>query len=65
MMMSQAGFMTFEETLSSMKLFSQEVYPRLKDLTASYDAGVMQELRASRPDVENIDVSALASEFVR
>ena len=64
-MMSQAGFMTFEETLSSMKLFSEEVYPRLKELTASYDPGVMHEIRASLPDVENVDVSALASEFVR
>ena len=65
LMMGQAGFMTMEETLSSMKLFSQEVYPRLKELTASYDAGVMKELRSSRPDVENVDVSMFASEFVR
>ena len=65
MMMSQAGFMTFDETLSSMKLFSEEVYPRLKELTAGYDAGRMQEIRATLPDVENINVSALASEFVR
>ena len=65
MMMSQAGFMTFDETLSSMKLFSQEVYPRLKELTASYDPDQMKEIRASRPDVENVDIGALASEFVR
>ena len=65
MMMSQAGFMTFDETLSSMKLFSEEVYPRLKELTAGYDAGRMQEIRTTLPDVENINVSALASEFVR
>ena len=65
MMMSQAGFMTFDETLASMKLFSEEVYPRLKELTANYDAGRMQELRAALPDVENVDVSSLASEFVR
>ena len=65
MMMSQAGFMTFDETLSSIKLFSEEVYPRLKELTAGYDAGRMQEIRATLPDVENINVSALASEFVR
>ena len=65
LMMGQAGFMTMEETLSSMKLFSQEVYPRLKELTASYDAGAMKELRSSRPDVENVDVSMFASEFVR
>jgi len=65
MMMSQAGFMTFDETLSSMKLFSEEVYPHLKELTAGYDAGRMQEIRATLPDVENINVSAPASEFVR
>ena len=65
MMMSQAGFMTFDETLSSIKLFSEEVYPRLKELTAGYDAGRMQEIRATLPDVENINVSALAAEFVR
>ena len=65
MMMSQAGFMTFDETLASMKLFSEEVYPRLKELTTSYDAGQMQEKRATLPDVENVGVSSLASEFVR
>ena len=65
LMMSQAGFMTFGETISSMKLFSQEVYPRLKELTASYDPDAMQQIRALRPGVENIGVSALASEFVR
>ncbi|MCH8801973.1 MAG: LLM class flavin-dependent oxidoreductase [Chloroflexi bacterium] len=65
MMMSLAEFMTFDETLSSMKLFSQEVYPRLKELTASYDPDQMKEIRASRPDVENVDIGALASEFVR
>ena len=65
MMMSQAGFMTFDETLASMKLFSEEVYPRLKELTASYDAGQMREIRATLPDVEVVDVSSLASEFVR
>ncbi len=65
LMMGQAGFMTLEETLKSMKLFTQEVYPRLKELTASYDSGAMKELRASRPDVEDIDISMLAPEFVR
>ena len=65
LMMGQAGFMTLEETLKSMKLFAQEVYPRLKELTESYDSGEMKELRASQPDVENVDVSIFASEFVR
>ncbi len=57
--------MTFDETLRSMTLFTQEVYPRLKEMTASYDSTVMKELRSARPDVENVDVSMLASEFVR
>ncbi len=65
LMMGQAGFMTFDETLKSMKLFSEEVYPRLKELSASYDPGAMRELRASLPNVETIDVSAMATEFVR
>ena len=65
LMMGQAGFMTYEETLKSMKLFTEEVYPRLKELTASYDAGVMKEIRSSRPDVDSIDTGLLASEFVR
>ena len=65
MMMSQAGFMTFDETLTSMKLFSEEVYPRLIELTASYDDERMQEIRERLPDVENVDVSSLASTFIR
>ena len=64
-MMGQAGFLTYDETMSSMALFAKEVYPRLKELTASYDADAMKEFRASRPDVENVDVGTLASQFVR
>ena len=65
LMMGQAGFMTYDETMRSMSLFTQEVYPRLKELTASYDAGAMKELRSSQPDVEKFDGGLPASEFVR
>ena len=65
LMMGQAGFLTYDETIRSMTLFNDEVYPRLKELTASYDAGAMKEMRSSLPDVENVDVELLASEFVR
>ncbi|HIM37877.1 MAG TPA: LLM class flavin-dependent oxidoreductase [Dehalococcoidia bacterium] len=65
LMMGQAGFMTFDETMKSMKLFSEEVYPRLKELTASYDPGAMTELRASTPDVQTVDIGALATQFAR
>ena len=64
-MMGQAGFMTMDETLSSMSLFSREVYPRLVELTASYHPTAMKEIRSSQPDVEDVDVGLAASEFVR
>jgi hypothetical protein len=32
LIMGQAGFLEHEETVKGMKLFAQEVYPRLKDL---------------------------------
>jgi hypothetical protein len=65
LMMGQAGFMTYDEAVRSMSRFTQEVYPRLQELTASYDAGAMKELRLVRPDVQEVDVGMLASEFVR
>ena len=65
LMMGQAGFMTFDETIKSMKLFSEEVYPRLKELTASYNSGAMRELRASTPDMQTVDIGALGTQFVR
>ncbi len=48
-----------------MSLFNKEVYPRLKEWTAYYDAGAMNGLKASRPDVDNVNVGLLATEFVR
>ena len=65
MLMGQAGFMTYDETMSSMDLFAKEVYPRLKELTANYDPDSMKELRSASPDVEGVDMSVLASEFTR
>lgn len=65
LMMGQAGFLSYDETLASMRLFTDEVYPRLKELTASYDPERMQELRARQPDREFVELGALAAEFVR
>ena len=42
LMMGQAGFLTYAETLTSMRLFTQEVYPRLQELTASCDSERLQ-----------------------
>jgi alkanesulfonate monooxygenase SsuD/methylene tetrahydromethanopterin reductase-like flavin-dependent oxidoreductase (luciferase family) len=65
LMMGQAGFLSYDETLASMRLFTDEVYPRLKELTASYDPERMQELRARQPDREFVELGAFAAEFVR
>jgi len=48
-----------------MTLFAREVYPRLKELTASYDAGAMRETRAALPDKELADLGTFGMEFVR
>jgi len=65
LMMGQAGFLSYDETLASMRLFTDEVYPRLKELTASYDPERMQELRLRQPDREFVEIEAFAAEFVR
>ena len=65
LLMGQACCMTYDETISSMDLFAKEVYPRLKELTTTYDPDAMKELRSSSPDVEGVDMSLLASEFTR
>jgi alkanesulfonate monooxygenase SsuD/methylene tetrahydromethanopterin reductase-like flavin-dependent oxidoreductase (luciferase family) len=65
LIMGQAGFLTYEETLSSMRLFTTEVYPRLRELTASYDSTHMQELRDHLPHREFAELGAFGLEFVR
>ena len=64
-MMGQAGFLTMEETLSSMKLYAKEVAPRLKELVARHDHGRMQELRAATPDRQLTDLGTFGIEFSR
>ena len=65
LIMGQAGHLTFEQTRRSMTLFANEVYPRLKELTAGYDAGAMKETRAALPDKEGIDLGTFGLEFAR
>ena len=48
-----------------MTLFASEVYPGLKNLTASYDADAMKETRAGLPDKEFSDPVNFGVEFVR
>jgi alkanesulfonate monooxygenase SsuD/methylene tetrahydromethanopterin reductase-like flavin-dependent oxidoreductase (luciferase family) len=65
LMMGQAGFVTFDEAVNSMKLFSKEVYPRLKELTAGYDPEKMKAIRAAQPDRAAADPTVLDVAFVR
>jgi alkanesulfonate monooxygenase SsuD/methylene tetrahydromethanopterin reductase-like flavin-dependent oxidoreductase (luciferase family) len=65
LLMGQAGFLSYEDTIGSMHLFTTEVYPRLQELTASYDSEHMQALRSCQPDKEFADLSAFGVEFAR
>ena len=64
-MMGQAGFLSMPETLRSMELFSKEVAPRLKALTASYAHDRAQEVRAALPDKPLTALGSFGLEFVR
>ena len=65
LIMGQAGHLTFEQTRRSMTLFSTEVYPRLKELTAAYEAEEMKEIRAALPEKEGIDLGTFGLDFAR
>ncbi|MDH3600061.1 MAG: hypothetical protein OEU26_10535, partial [Candidatus Tectomicrobia bacterium] len=65
MIMGQAGFLSYEDTIRSMQLFTTEVQPRLQELFASYDPERMQALRACQPDKEFADLGTFGAEFVR
>lgn len=65
LMMGQAGFLSYDDTIKSMTLFHNEVYPRLKELTAAYDPQRMQEHRRQQPDKEFADLGLFGAEFVR
>jgi alkanesulfonate monooxygenase SsuD/methylene tetrahydromethanopterin reductase-like flavin-dependent oxidoreductase (luciferase family) len=65
LMMGQAGFLSYDDTVASMQLFTKEVYPRLQELTATYDPERMQALRACMPSKEFADLGSFGAEFVR
>ena len=64
-MMGQAGFVTREECISSMKLFSQEVLPRLTELAKNYDPQRMKAIREAQPDRPHTSLGSFGLEFVR
>ncbi len=65
LMMGQAGHMTEKETLRSMTLYNEEVYPRLKELAKGWDPEAIEDKRAAMPDRDHADITELAVDFVR
>lgn len=65
LMMGQAGFLSYGDTLTSMELFSREVYPRLKELTAAHDPGRAAETRAAMPQRDATPLGETGLAFAR
>ena len=65
MIMGQAGFLSDKDALKSMKLYADEVYPRLRELTANADPAELAERAAAIPDKEGVDLGNFGVEFVR
>lgn len=65
MLMGQAGFLSDDDALKSMKLYTKEVYPRLRELTATSDPAEVAERSAAMPARQSADVGTFGVEFVR
>ncbi len=65
LMMGQAGHLSEKNTLRSMNLFNDEVYPRLRELAAAWDPEEVMEKRKTMPDQDHADINNLAVDFVR
>ena len=65
MIMGQAGFLSDEDAVKSMRLYSNEVYPRLRELTANSDPAEIAERSKATPAREEADLGSFGVEFVR
>jgi alkanesulfonate monooxygenase SsuD/methylene tetrahydromethanopterin reductase-like flavin-dependent oxidoreductase (luciferase family) len=65
LMMGQAGHLSEQDTLRSMKLYNEEVYPRLRELAATWDPEEIMEKRKALPDQDHADITDLSVDFVR
>ncbi len=65
LIMGQAGFLSDENALKSMKLYSQEVYPRLRELTANADPAELYERSKAMPAKQAADLGTFGIDFVR
>lgn len=65
MVMGQAGFLSDADAIKSMELYAQEVYPRLRELTANADPAETYERSKAIPDKSGVDLSNFGVEFAR
>ncbi|MFT4584222.1 MAG: alkanesulfonate monooxygenase SsuD [Gammaproteobacteria bacterium] len=65
LIMGHAGFLSDEDAVKSMKLYSKEVYPRLKELTANADPAELWERSKAMPQKAHVDLGNFGVEFVR
>ena len=60
MIMGQAGFLSDADAVKSMKLYSEEVYPRLRELTANADPAELLERARAIPDRTSVALNDVA-----
>ena len=65
LIMGQAGFLSDKDALKSMKLFSKEVYPRLRELSSNADPSELWEKSKAAPVKSVIDLGTFGVEFAR
>ena len=65
LIMGQAGFLSDEDAVKSMKLYSNEVYPRLRELTKNADPAELWEKSKAMDAKDGVDLGTFGVEFVR
>ena len=60
LIMGQAGFLSDKDAIKSMKLYSDEVYPRLRELTANADPAELAERAKAIPDRQGVVLNDVA-----
>jgi alkanesulfonate monooxygenase SsuD/methylene tetrahydromethanopterin reductase-like flavin-dependent oxidoreductase (luciferase family) len=65
LIMGQAGFLSDADALKSMRLYSNEVYPRLRELAAKADPAELYERSKAMPARQTVDLGTFGVDFVR
>ena len=65
LIMGQAGFLSDADALKSMRLYTKEVYPRLRELAAKADPAELYEKSKSFAARQAVDLGTFGVDFVR